>query len=211
MEDHINGNGNPNPSQVIDIYPLSYYYFGSADVVVPFKDETLSDRIQRFKSNYAAHGMRTCVEAVMLVELFKHPHLLLLQERNSIYRLPGGRVRPDESDIIGLKRKLSSKLSCSQDGQETDWEVGECIGMWWRSDFEMLQYPFLPPNVKWPKECTKLFLVRLPESKRFTVPKNQKLLAVPLCQVHESIKTYGPIISGVPQLLSRFSFNLVES
>ncbi|KAK6941317.1 Cleavage/polyadenylation specificity factor subunit 5 [Dillenia turbinata] len=211
MEDNINGNGNPNPSHAIDIYPLSYYYFGSKDVVVPSKDETLSDRIQRFKSNYAAHGMRTYVEAVMLVELFKHPHLLLLQERNSIYKLPGGRVRPGESDVNGLKRKLSSKLSCGHDGQETDWEVGECIGMWWRADFETLQYPFLPPNVKWPKECTKLFLARLPESKRFTVPKNQKLLAVPLCQVHESIKTYGPIISGVPQLLSRFSFNLVES
>ncbi|KAI9122534.1 hypothetical protein K1719_006374 [Acacia pycnantha] len=33
----------------------------------------------------------------MKVELFKHPHLLLLRERNSIFKLPGGRLRPGES------------------------------------------------------------------------------------------------------------------
>jgi hypothetical protein len=34
----------------------------------------------------------------------------------------------------------------------------------------------------------KLYLVRLPESRKFIVPKNLKLLAVPLCQVHENHK-----------------------
>lgn len=85
------------------------------------------------------------------VELFKHPHLLLLQVRNSIFKLPGGRLRPGESgkwmfnilvdlkglllevywvycccdliDIDGLKRKLSRKLYVSEDGNESDWEV----------------------------------------------------------------------------------------
>lgn len=31
------------------------------------------------------------------VELFKHPHVLLLQIKNSIFKLPGGRIRPHES------------------------------------------------------------------------------------------------------------------
>ncbi|KAG2718047.1 hypothetical protein I3760_03G202800 [Carya illinoinensis] len=163
------------------------------------------------KSNYAAHGLRTSVEAVILVELFKHPHLLLLQVRNSIFKLPGGRLRPGESDIDGLRRKLSKMLSANGSGDETAWQVGECLGMWWRPDFETLLYPYLPPNVKRPKECIKLFLVRLPVSRRFMVPKTLKLLAVPLCQIHENHKTYGPIISGVPQLLSKFSFNIIES
>ncbi|CAL5437967.1 unnamed protein product [Camellia sinensis] len=194
-------------NHVLDIYPLSCYYFGSKEAL-PFKDETLSDRIHRFKSNYAAYGMRTCVEAVILVELFKHPHLLLLQVRNSVFKLPGGRLRPGESEVDCLKRKLSSKLS---EGSVLEWEVGECLGMWWRPDFETLMFPYLPPNVKKPKECTKLFLVKLPESRKFIVPRNFKLLAVPLCQIHENHKTYGPIISGVPQLLSKFSFNIIES
>ncbi|KAK8550327.1 hypothetical protein V6N13_118844 [Hibiscus sabdariffa] len=193
----------------VDIYPLSCYYFGSKEAIV-FKDETLYDRINRMKSNYAAFGLRTSVEAVILVELFKHPHLLLLQVRNSFFKLPGGRLRPGESDIVGLKRKLSRKLSATEDGYETEWEVGECLGMWWRHDFETLMYPYLSHNAKKPKECTKLFLVRLPESRKFIVPKNMKLLAVPLRQVHENGKTYGPIISGVPQLLSKFSINIVD-
>lgn len=194
---------------VLDIYPLNHYYFGSKDAA-PFKEETLADRLSRMKVNYDAHGLRTCVRAVMLVELFKYPHLLLLQVRNSIFKLPGGRLQSGESDIECLKRKLSSKLSVHGDARAPVWEVGECLGMWWRPDFESLLYPYLPPNIKRPKECTKLFLVKLPESQKFIVPKNQKLLAVPLCQLHEKPETYGPIISGVPQLLSKFSFNMVD-
>ncbi|KAL5572424.1 hypothetical protein UlMin_022021 [Ulmus minor] len=210
-----NGNGRENSSDqnrsfVLDIYPLSSYYFGSKEAL-PFKDETLADRVQRMKSNYAAHGLRTCVEAVVVVELFKHPHLLLLQVRNSIFKLPGGRLRPGESDIDGLKRKLSRKLSVNENGDGIDWEVGECLGIWWKPDFEALLYPYLSPNVKKPKECTKLFLVKLPESRKFIVPKNMKLLAVPLCQIHENHMTYGQVISGVPQLLSKFSYNIIES
>ncbi|XP_048133764.1 pre-mRNA cleavage factor Im 25 kDa subunit 1-like [Rhodamnia argentea] len=204
------GGGGGDQSRVLDIYPLSSYYFGSKDALA-FKEETLADRVNRMKSHYAAHGLRTCVGAVIVVELFRHPHLLLLQVRNSTFKLPGGRLRPGESDVEGLKRKLTSKLSADGAGDETQWEVGECLGMWWRPDFETLPYPYLPPNVKKPKECTKLFLVKLPVSRKFIVPKNLKLLAVPLCQIHENLKTYGPVIAGVPQLLSKFSFNIIDS
>ncbi|RDX61809.1 Pre-mRNA cleavage factor Im 25 kDa subunit 1, partial [Mucuna pruriens] len=206
-----NRNGESDDERLqLDIYPLSSYYFGSKDAI-PFNDPTLPDRALRIKSNYAARGIRTCVEALLLVELFKHPHLLLLQVRNSIYKLPGGRLRPGESDTDGLKRKLARKLSVNEDADGSEWEVGECIGMWWRPDFETLVYPFLPPNVEQPKECTKVFLVKLPASRNFIVPKNMRLLAVPLCQIHENHKTYGQIISGVPQLLSKFSFNMIGS
>ncbi|KAL5098301.1 hypothetical protein RYX36_002628 [Vicia faba] len=190
----------------VNIYPLNSYYFGSKHAI-PSKDYSLHDHLQRFKSNYAASGMRINVEAVLMVELFKHPHLLVLQIKNSIYKLPGGRLRPGESDTDGLKRKLAKKLSLDED--EAQWEVGECLGIWWRSDFETLMHPFLPPNVKHPKECTKLFLVKLPETQRFTVPKNMKLLSVPLCQIQENHKIYGPIVSAVPQLLSKFSFKMI--
>lgn len=33
---------------VLDIYPLNHYYFGSKDAV-PFKEETLADRLSRMK------------------------------------------------------------------------------------------------------------------------------------------------------------------
>ncbi|MBA0731873.1 hypothetical protein Gogos_015996, partial [Gossypium gossypioides] len=152
-DDEHNSSSTDEGRKEVDIYPLSCYYFGSKEAIV-FKDETVSDRITRMKSNYAAYGLRTSVEAVLLVgsfsllffwvtvfirrssvmtsvlsksglnqvELFKHPHLLLLQLNNSIFKLPGGRLRPGETDIDGLRRKLSNKLSASRDGNETEWE-----------------------------------------------------------------------------------------
>jgi cleavage and polyadenylation specificity factor subunit 5 len=61
------------------------------------------------------------------------------------------------SDVQGLKRKLSSKLSVLDDGEadaeeeEDDWQVGECIGMWWRSEFEAIPFPYMPPSFRAPK------------------------------------------------------------
>ncbi|ONK54898.1 uncharacterized protein A4U43_UnF9920 [Asparagus officinalis] len=189
----------------MEIYPLDRYYFSSKESVVD-KDGTHEDRIRRLQSNYGAHGLRTCVRGVLLVELYQQPHVLLLQVRNSTFSLPGGRLRPGESDTAGLKRKLSRKLS-HNNSDDGDWEVGECIGMWWRSDFETLPYPYMPRK---PKECTKLFLVSLPMAWQFVVPRNMKLLAVPIRQLHDNCKTYGPIISGIPQLLSKFTIKIMQ-
>ncbi|KAI3997525.1 hypothetical protein MKX01_008132 [Papaver californicum] len=194
-------------SCVLNIYPLRGYYFGSKDAILP-KHHTYFDQLHKLKSNYSTNGMRVCVEAVMLVELYKQPHLLVLQMRNSFFKLPGGRLRLGESEIEGLQRKLSNKLSYNGNGVDSNWEVGECLGTWWRFDFETSLCPSLPPHMKSPKECLKLFLVKLPMNKSFIVPKNQKLLAVPIFQVHDNFKTYGRIISEVPSLLSRFSFNM---
>lgn len=148
------------------------------------------------------------------VELFDHPHVLLLQVRNSSFMLPGGRLRPGEQDVEGLKRKLSSKLSVDDnqttENEDDDWQIGECIGMWWRSEFEAVPFPYLPPNIRAPKECIKLFLITLPMSRQFVVPRNLKLLAVPLSQIHDNAQVYGPIISGIPNLLSKFSLNIIQ-
>ncbi|KAL0333739.1 UNVERIFIED_CONTAM: Pre-cleavage factor Im subunit [Sesamum angustifolium] len=203
------GNGNSHQtslgdSSVLDVYPLSCYYFGSRDSV-PFKNETVADRVLRMKANYDAYGTRNCVAAVIVIcvvdssvlnavgisdLLISYVSALqpeqVVMDKNSIYKLPGGRLRPGESDIQCLKRKLSSKLSAGEDGRGPEWEIGECLGVWWRPGFETLLYPYLPPNTKRPKECIKLFLVKLPTSRRFIVPKNFRLLAVPLCQLHDN-------------------------
>ncbi|CAL5012181.1 unnamed protein product [Urochloa decumbens] len=202
--------------QEVEIYPLSRYYFGAKDAAAaPRGVEAAADRALRLKANFAAHGLRTSVHGVLLVELFDHPHVLLLQVRNSSFVLPGGRLRPGEEDVQGLKRKLSSKLSIVDDGEanaedEDDWQVGECIGMWWRSEFEAIPFPYMPPNFRTPKECIKLFLIRLPMSRQFIVPRNMKLLAVPLSQIHNNAQVYGPVISGIPNLLSKFSLNVIS-
>ena len=43
----------------------------------------------------------------------------------------------------------------------------------------------------------------------FAVPKNYKLVAAPLFELYDNAPGYGPIISSLPQLLSRYSWSSV--
>jgi Nucleotide hydrolase len=56
------------------------------------------------------------------------------------------------------------------------------------------------------KECIKLFIVELPANCSFAVPKHLNLVAVPLFDLYSGAERYGPIISSLPQCLSRYSF-----
>ncbi|KAF3652242.1 Cleavage and polyadenylation specificity factor subunit 5 [Capsicum annuum] len=83
-------------------------------------------------------------------------------------------------------------------------KIGECVATWWRPNFETSMYPYCPPHITKPKECKKLYLVHLSEKEYFAVPKNLKLLAVPLFELYDNVQRYGPVISTIPQQLSRF-------
>lgn len=72
-------------------------------------------------------------------------------------------------EIAGLKRKLTNNLSPPNPGLGPKWEVGECIGVYWRPNFETILYPYLPPHITRPKECKKLFVSPLPEKCYFAV------------------------------------------
>uniref|UniRef100_A0A0E9UT93 Cleavage and polyadenylation specificity factor subunit 5 n=1 Tax=Anguilla anguilla TaxID=7936 RepID=A0A0E9UT93_ANGAN len=63
-----------------------------------------------------------------------------------------------------------------QDGVKQDWVIDDCIGNWWRPNFEPPQYPYIPAHITKPKEHKKLFLVQLQEKALFAVPKNYKLV-----------------------------------
>ena len=52
-----------------------------------------------------------------------------------------------------------------------------------------------------------MFLVQLGEKAVFAVPRNYKLVAAPLFELYDNSQGYGPIISSLPQILSRFTFN----
>ncbi len=43
-----------------------------------------------------------------------------------------------------------------------------------------------------------------------SVPKNMKLLAVPLFELYENTGRYGPQLSAIPHLLSRYNFEFVD-
>lgn len=43
-----------------------------------------------------------------------------------------------------------------------------------------------------------------------SVPKNMKLLAVPLFELYENTARYGPQLSAIPHLLSRYNLEFVN-
>ncbi len=43
-----------------------------------------------------------------------------------------------------------------------------------------------------------------------SVPKNMKLLAVPLFELYENSGRYGPQLSAIPHILSRYNFEFVD-
>lgn len=96
-------------------------------------------------------------------------------------------------------------------------------------------YPFIPAHCTRPKECKKLYLIQLPPSRVLSVPKNMKLLAVPLFELYDNTARYGPQyvaspvlppihapwkwtqeahprgrLSAIPHLLSRYNFEFVD-
>jgi cleavage and polyadenylation specificity factor subunit 5 len=43
-----------------------------------------------------------------------------------------------------------------------------------------------------------------------SVPKNMKLLAVPLFELYDNVQRYGPQLAAIPHLLSRYNFEFVD-
>ena len=48
-------------------------------------------------------------------------------------------------------------------------QVGDCVGVFWRPQFDFNLYPYCPAHITKPKEIKKLYLVPLPEKCFFAV------------------------------------------
>ncbi|RYR56296.1 hypothetical protein Ahy_A05g022033 [Arachis hypogaea] len=112
------------------------------------------------------------------------------------------------TEIEGLKRKLTSKLGPRLQNLVPNWKIGECVARWWRPNFEKFMYPHCPAHIKKPKECRVLYMVHLSDSGDFEVPENLKLLAVPMFELYDNAQRYGPVISSIPEQISRFEFRM---
>ena len=136
--------------------------------------------------------------------------------RTDVSSRPGDYLPHDAEEISGFKARLDERLApppgtqLAQDNAEQDWEIGETLAQWWRPNFETFMYPFIPGHVSRPKECKKLYFIQLPKSKVLSVPKNMKLLAVPLIDLYDNTGRFGPQLSAIPHLLSRYNFEFVD-
>jgi hypothetical protein len=65
--------------------------------------------------------------------------------------------------VEGLKRKLTNNMAPEAASLRPAWDVGECIATFWRPNFDVSLYPYLPAHITRPKEVKKLFLITMPE------------------------------------------------
>jgi len=194
---------------VVDVHALSNYTFGTK-LARGEKDSSAAARLQRLKAQYEREGKRRSVGAICMVSQHRTPHILLLQITPTSFKLPGGKLRAGEGDVEGLVRKLRNKLQPErEDGlQQHEFDVGDQVATWYRTTYEPQMYPYLPAHITKPKEEHKIFIAHLPEKCYFAVPKNLKLLAVPLFELYGNPDKYGAEIASIPHLLSRYRFNL---
>eukprot|EP00123_Amoebidium_parasiticum_P015333 comp22907_c0_seq1/m.36236 comp22907_c0_seq1/g.36236 ORF comp22907_c0_seq1/g.36236 comp22907_c0_seq1/m.36236 type:complete len:204 (-) comp22907_c0_seq1:263-874(-) len=188
----------------INVYPLSNYTFGAKPPQYE-KDSSVQNRLQRLRDEYERYGMRRTVEGVLVVHEHNHPHVLLLQLGNTFFKLPGGEVRPGEPEDVGLKRILTESM-VPEGSPPVEWEVADVVANWYRPNFDTFQYPYVPAHISKPKEHKKIMLVQLPERCTLAVPKNYKLVAAPLFELYDNTQGYGPIISSLAPVLSRYNF-----
>ncbi|KAK9473083.1 Cleavage/polyadenylation specificity factor subunit 5 [Dipodascopsis tothii] len=201
-------------AKTIKLYPVSNYTFGTKEAQ-PEEDPSVSARLQRLQDHYEQYGMRRTCEAILVCHEHGHPHILMLQIANAFFKLPGDYLRPNEDEIEGFTSRLNERLApvgsqFNKDEHTDEWNIGDCLAQWWRPNFETFMYPFIPPHVSRPKECKKLYLINLPKQKVLNVPKNMKLLAVPLFELYDNSARYGSQLSAIPQYLSRYNFEFVD-
>ena len=70
--------------------------------------------------------------------------------------------------------------------------------------------PF-PCTTHTPTHPRRVYLVTIPPRFQFSVPRNFKLLAVPLFELYENTRRYGSVLASLPQSLSRYSLQCAES
>lgn len=56
-----------------------------------------------------------------------------------------------------------------------------------------------------------MLLVELPPTACFYLPSNYTLVAAPLFELYDNVPCYGPVISAIPIMLSKFELEFVEN
>lgn len=211
---------------------MSNYTFGTKETQLE-EDQSVNARLKRLEDHYKQHGMRRTCEGILVCHEHNHPHVLMLQIANTFFKLyvvqdsthckavltrssPGDWLTADGEEIAGFKKILSERLSpapgtqLAKEDADADWIIGDTLAQWWRPNFEIQMYPFLPAHVSRPKELKKVYHIRLPKKKVLSVPKNMKLLAVPLFELYDNAARYGQQLSSIPHILSRYNFEFVD-
>jgi len=179
----------------------NHFSFFSQTESVPFQDEI--QELSDLKQDYSCYGCRNTLELILIVHENNHPHLLLFQTSATTFELPRGILKPGEDESLGVVRILNQSLGSPSENQ---WEMMETLCVYYRPHFELFVYPYLPSHITKPKELKKFILIQMPSTQVLSVPKNRKLIAVPLYDLYENSSKFGPILPQLCLLISKFHF-----
>ncbi|KAG6830406.1 hypothetical protein H0H92_000902 [Tricholoma furcatifolium] len=143
----------------------------------PEENPSISVRLQ---NNYEDFGMCRTVEGILVVHEHGHQHIFMLQIANTFFKLPGDYLKPGKDEIDGLKRRLDDRRAiCSSSTT--------CMALITSGRLETASRSGGAPTSR----------------QVLAVPKNMKLLAIPLFELYDNAARYGPQLSAIPHLLSR--------
>lgn len=117
-------------------------------------------------------------------------------------------MKAGESEIDCLKRKLDRRLSPEPSSglPAPEWKIVDLAGVFYRPNFEQAMYPYPVPHVSETKEVKKLFVVTITGECVFEYPANYGIELVPLMDLMDNSKRFGPVAAAIPFMLSRFQF-----
>lgn len=81
--------------------------------------------------------------------LCSRPALRSFRPRRQAWPPPPALALPEPPSL----NRRAPRTTCEQ--------IGECVGTWWRPNYDTVLYPYLPPHVTRPKEARRLFIVPL--------------------------------------------------
>ena len=89
----------------LTLYPITNFAFGSKEAGPALLDA--DDKLNLLEKDYQSKGIKTTVEACILVHDHDHPHLLLFRgEGKATCFLPGGDLVPGEEEEEGLLKRF---------------------------------------------------------------------------------------------------------
>lgn len=150
-------------------------------------------------------GMRRTVRAVFITHTDGVPHIVIFRQGSHSF-LCGGKLTEGESEREGLSRHLQSVILKDKLSDSCEWKVGEVIAKFYRPEFDERIYPYIPPHVTRPKEEITLLQVVLPPRCVFGLREGTSMSAVSVSTILKNPEEYPPLVSALPQLISRFVF-----
>lgn len=124
----------------INLYSIGNYTFGTKEASLDLDHLTSSKQVDQLYTHYSTKGMKTSVEAILMVHDHHHPNLLMFQDSSGQLSLPHGSLIMGEDETAGLKRILNSLLGSKS---VSDWDIGEITSVLYRPNFETLWVFFL--------------------------------------------------------------------